>query len=265
VTELSERGSDEGAGRRDSPDAGLASALDLVRRFVTQHHSTAVAALLAGSRGRGEAGPESDYDVVVLFQSLPDGAWREMSLFEGKYVEVFAHDLATLAYFCRELDRPSGVAALPTMVAEGAQALPSSPLLDAAREIARETLRLGPPPLDPAAKRARRFAITDLASALRDGRDRGLLIAAGGALYSALADFALRASGRWSASGKAFPLALEALDPALAMQFEIAFTALFAKGVVAPAQALVDTVLAPYGGRLRDGFRVAAPTEWRSG
>lgn len=262
---MPEWGSDEAAGRRDNPDASLAGALDLVRRFIQQHHSTAAAALLAGSRARGEAGPESDHDVVLLFQSLPGGAWREMSLFEGQYVEVFAHDLATLAYFCREVDRPSGVAALPTMVAEGAPVLSPSLLLDTAREIARETLRLGPPPLDPTAKRARRYAITDLASALRDGRDRGTLIAAGGALYSDLADFALRASGRWSASGKALPRALEALDPALAMQFETAFAALFAEGVVAPVQALVDTVLAPCGGRLRDGFRVAAPTEWRSG
>jgi len=57
--------------------------------------------------------------VVLLFRALPEGAWRAMSLFEGQHIELFAHDLATLAYFCREVDRPSGAPALPSMIAEG--------------------------------------------------------------------------------------------------------------------------------------------------
>jgi hypothetical protein len=234
----------------------MAEALDFAHRFVACHHPDADAAVLAGSQARGEGVGGSDHDVVLFFPSLPDGAWRKMTLFEGQHVEVFAHDLKTLAHFCNEIDRPSGMPALPTMVVEGVAIWSRmSATLDAAREIGRETLRLGPPPLDKAALRARRYAITDLAVALRTGRDRHVLLAVGAALYSTLADFALRAANRWSASGKALPKALAKMDGPLASQFESAFTALFAGGETAQVQTLVDVVLAPYGGRLREGFQ----------
>jgi hypothetical protein len=44
------------------------------------------------------------------------------------------------------------------------------------------------------------------------------------------------------------------MDASLATQFEAAFKALFAAGDTAPVQAPVDVVLAPYGGRLWEGF-----------
>ncbi len=68
-------------------------AVNLVGRFVASRHPTAIAAILAGSRARAVASSASDYDVVLLFESLPNGAWREMAIFEGQHVEVFAHDL----------------------------------------------------------------------------------------------------------------------------------------------------------------------------
>ena len=105
----------------------MTAALDLARRFVSRYYPDVEAALLAGSRMRGEATSGSDYDVVLLFRALPEGAWRAMSLFEGRHIEMFAHDLATLAYFCREVDRPSGMAALPTMIAEGVALVTRSP------------------------------------------------------------------------------------------------------------------------------------------
>jgi hypothetical protein len=179
-------------------------AVHLVGRFVALRHSTAIVAILAGSRARAVTSSASDYDIVLLFESLQNGAWREMVEFEGQHVEVFAHDLGTLTYFCHAVDRPSGIPALPAMVAEGLVVLSRSPpALTAAREVAAETLRLGPPPLDTTNLRTRRFAISELAVALRPDRDRHVLLAAGASLYTALADFALRAADRWSASGKA--------------------------------------------------------------
>jgi hypothetical protein len=138
-------------------------AVHLVGRFVASRHPAAIAAILAGSRARGVASSASDYDVILLFESLPNGAWREMTMCEGQHVEVFAHDLGTLAYFCRAMDRPSGIPALPAMIAEG----------------------------------------------------------------------------------------------------EVAFTALFATSDAVAVQGLVDAVLAPFGGRLREGFLQSAPAEWR--
>ncbi len=241
----------------------LTEALALIRRFVAAHYPSAVAALLTGSQVRGEATADSDYDMVLLFDSLPGGAWREMVVFESRPIEVFAHDLSTLGYFCREIDRLSGVPVLPTMVAEGVSALPPSCVLDVARGIAQDILRLGPPELDAEELRVRRYAITDLAAALKNDRQKAMLIATGAALHAALADFALRAARNWSASGKAIPRALVASDAALAEQFDTAFMALFELGDVGPIQQLVDTVLRPYGGRLRDGFCQGAPAAWR--
>jgi hypothetical protein len=239
-------------------------ALSTVSRFVASHYPTADSAILAGSRARGEESSGSDYDVVLLFESLPSGAWREMTMFEGQYIEVFAHDLGTFAYFSRAVDWPSGIPALPAMVAEGIVVMSRSLAnLAAARELAAETLRSGPPPLDMNSILSRRFAISDLASALQPDRDRHVLLAAAAALYTALADFALRAAKQWSAAGKALPRALAAMDPVVATQFEVAFDALFVGSDVVPIQTLVNTVLRPYGGRLREGFRQTAPAEWR--
>jgi hypothetical protein len=150
------------------------------------------------------------------------------------------------------------------MIAEGVSVSSRpSPLLDAARATARETLRLGPVPLDADAVRLRRYVITDLAAALQGDRSRGVLIAVGAALHAALADFDLRAAGPWSASGKALPRALAAMDPPLAERFTRAFAALSAESNLDSVQALVGAVLFPYGGRLRECFRQGAPTAWR--
>jgi hypothetical protein len=244
----------------------MTDVLGVAGRFVASHYSAAQGAILGGSRARGDESSGSDYDIVMLFESLQNGAWREMVEFEGQHIEVFAHDLATLAYFCHAVDRPSGIPALPVMVAEGVVVLSRSPTaLTAAREIAAETLRLGPPPLDKTNLRTRRFTISELAVLLRLDCDRHVLLAAGSSLYTLLADFALRAADRWSASGKALPRALTTMDSALATRFETAFTALFTMGDVVPVQSLVDTVLAPYGGRLRGGYLMRAPAEWREG
>lgn len=239
-------------------------AVHLISRFAVARHPTAITAILVGSRARGAASFASDYDVILLFDSLPNGAWREMTMFEGQHVEVFAHDLGTLAYFCRAVDRPSGIPTLPAMIAEGVVVLArSESALKAAQALATKTLASGPPPLDTNAIRARRFAISELASSLQPDRDRHVLLAAGTALYAALADFALRGANRWGGSGKALPGALNGLDPALATRFEVAFTALFATSDVVSVQDLVDAVLAPFGGRLREGFVQSAPAEWR--
>jgi len=254
------------SGQLGSGKSMTTNALGAASRFVAFHYSAAQVAILGGSRARGDELSGSDYDIVLLFESVQNGAWREMVEFEGQHVEVFAHDLDTLAYFCHAVDRPSGLPALPSMVTKGIVVLSRSPpALTAAREIATETLRLGPPPLDTTTLRTRRFVISELAVAVRPDRDRHVLLAAGASLYTSLADFALRAAGRWSASGKALPRALTTMDPALATRFETAFTTLFSMGDVAPVQSLVDTVLTPYGGRLRGGYFMRAPAEWREG
>jgi hypothetical protein len=189
-------------------------AVHLISRFVVARHPTAITAILAGSRARGAASFASDYDVILLFDTLPNGAWREMTMFEGQHVEVFAHDLGTLAYFCRAVDRPSGIPTLPAMIAEGVVVLArSESALKAAQALATKTLASWPPPLDTNAIRARRFAISELASSLQPDRDRHVLLAAGTALYAALADFALTWGKPMGRFGKGASWRAERLGP----------------------------------------------------
>ncbi|HEX5239189.1 MAG TPA: nucleotidyltransferase domain-containing protein [Sphingomicrobium sp.] len=240
-------------------------AIALAQRFVAARHPQAVAALLAGSQANGNATASSDFDIVLLFGSLAQGAWREMAEFEGRDIEVFAHDASTLAYFCRQIDAPSGIPALPTMIVESliVSGAEHDQLVTDARRLAAEVLDAGPPPLDQRALEMRRFAISELANSLAPGRPASEVTAAGAALYMSLGDFALRAADRWSASGKALPKALAAMEPTLSRDFETAFQLLFETHETQPVQSLVNRVLEPYGGRLRSGFRLSAPAEWR--
>src|SRR5260370_18611440 len=94
-------------------------AVHVIRRFVAARYPTAIAAILAGSRARGVASSTSDYDAILLFESLPNGGGGEMTMFEGQHVEVFAPDLGTLPHFFPPLDPPSGIPAFPPIIAAG--------------------------------------------------------------------------------------------------------------------------------------------------
>jgi hypothetical protein len=217
-------------------------------------------ALLGGSTAGDAAGPGSDLDVVVLYPHLPDGAWRVTERHEGQLVEAFVHDLETLRYFFDVFDGPSGVPILAELVATGLEVpgLPSR-LAIPAKAMARGVLAAGPPKLDQADLDRRRFTLSSLAEDLLDQRPRHERIAIVAALYSGLADFALRAAGHFGGNGKGLARSLTSFDPNLASRFDAAFGA----GDVDRMQALVDEVLAPYGGRLVDGYRAQAPADWR--
>lgn len=239
-------------------------AIAFARRFVASHYPEAQAALLSGSRARGEARPGSDYDVFLLFRSLPEGAWREKAWFEGRAFELFGHDPGTLSYFCRTMLPRSGVPSVAEMVAEGIIFLgDGSPALASARELASRTLAAGPPPFDPRMMRARLSALTELRETLAGCPPGPALTSVGAALYPLLADFILRAAGSWSASVKRMPAALAELDPALGERFVAAFAALFGAGDPAPVLALADSILARHGARPGETFRIASPPSWR--
>jgi predicted nucleotidyltransferase len=245
-------------------EKSLTEALQLVSKFVAMRHPNAAATLLAGSAARGEATPTSDYDVILLFDKLPEGAWREMVNFEDHDFEIFAHDLATLSYFLREIETTSGKPVLAKMIAEGLPIKSASPAIIAtAKQMAQATLQSGPPSLDQATLELLRYAITDLAHALLTPRSEATVPAIGASLYTALADLFLRGAGQWTATGKATPGTLAAIDPKIADQFASAFSSLFKTGNASPVQTLVDTILAPYGGRMRAGFKQQAPPSWR--
>lgn len=238
-------------------------ALDLLDRLVPEMFPGADTVLLCGSTARNEARQTSDIDLVVIYETLPRGAWRLTEMHDGTLVEAFVHDLETLAFFL-ERARPSGLPILARMVAEG---IPLTGLpgrcLDAGKALASGILAAGPPALERTAFDHARYTISSLADDLMDARSRHHSIAIAAALFSALADFVLRAGGHFTGSGKGLAVALETHEPELATRFDSAFTDLFTDGSTGPVQRLVDEALAPHGGRLVDGYRADAPAEWR--
>ena len=248
-----------------SLDPSVKTALEVAQQFVATYEPMPAAALLAGSRAKGTQRRNSDYDVVLLYPDLPDGAWREMVANDGKLFEVFAHDLRSLEYFLREVERPSGEASLACMIDEGLPVFGSEAAIQSrARELARDFLACGPLPLADTGLRHKRYAITDLAEALSCADSKAQRLAIGSALYPALGNFVLLANGRWTAGGKALPAALRSYSPSLERAITSAFMELYLNGMDPLVQGLVNEILEPFGGRLRAGFHQQAPSSWRT-
>lgn len=245
--------------RSPAPTIDLA---DAILREWTEHPDV-IAAFLAGSVARGTAGPGSDIDAVIIYHHL-DAAVRETHDRQGIAVELFLHDPDTLAWFW-EQDRKAGKPSLARMVANGLPVAGDPSLIEELKRQAQAVLDAGPPPLAEEEMQARRYAISDLAADLAQGRSRAEQLAIGSRLYIDLADFTLRAAGAWTGSGKGLFKALRRLDPGLAAAFEHAFLELYRDGDPGEALALVDLCLDPYGGRHTVGHRRIAPSDWRLG
>jgi hypothetical protein len=202
---------------------------------------------------RGEATPASDLDIVVLYEQLPN-SYRESFMHAGWPVEAFVHDAGTLAeYF--ERDRLRGVPSMMSMVWEGVEVPAPSEFSAGWKRRARELLEAGPPPWNEDELALKRYRLTDWVDDMRHPRSGEELVATGAWLYQDAAEFYFRARGRWSAHSKTIPRRLRAEDPEFAERFVRAFEALFAEKRPDAAVALVEELLAPFGGLLFEGFR----------
>jgi predicted nucleotidyltransferase len=217
---------------------------------------------LAGSIVRGEGTSTSDLDLVVVYENLPC-ARRESFRFGKWPVEAFIHDLETLNHFFVEVDRPSGIPSLPTMVREGIEIPNVSQFSQSIKDLAESVLSKGPPLWAQSETDGSRYAITNLADDLRDPRSRAEQVASATALFGALANHYLRSRGLWSGKDKSIPRVLHKADQPLARRFDTAFDRLFQHGESGDVLALVEEILAPSGGPLFDGYTLPAPATWR--
>lgn len=217
---------------------------------------------LAGSVVRREHTATSDLDLVVVFERI-GRARRESFTHGGWPVEAFLHDASTLRYFFGDVDRPSGVASLASMVAEGVELPASTALSRRLKAMASEHLAAGPPPWGRSEVDASRYAITDLMQDMRDPRSPQELRASAAVLHARVADHYLRSRQLWSARGKTIPRRLRQVSPAFAAAFEAAFDRAFEQADCAPLFALCEELLAPDGGWLFDGYALDAPETWR--
>jgi hypothetical protein len=239
----------------------LPDILRVAREVHKERYSNAAILFAAGSFVRGEATAYSDLDLVVVFHSVPN-AYRGSFRFEGVPVEAFVHDPATLNYFFYEIDRPSGIPALPQMVKEGIEIPGPNELSVSLKQLAAAVLDIGPPPLSADTLRRRRYELSDLLDDLRDPRSHAEMAASGSLLYGSLADFYLRSRGCWSAKGKSIPRVLERIDSRLCARFCESFERLFVQADPSAAIALTEELLQPTGGLLFDGYRLEAPSDW---
>ncbi len=216
---------------------------------------------LAGSVMRGEATATSDLDIVVVYESLPH-ARRESFIYREWPVEAFVHDPETLNHLM-EADRRRGIPSIMRMVIEGLEVPIASRFSAALKRRASAIFEAGPPRWDADDFNLMRYRLTDWVDDIRHPRSREELVATGAYLYQDVADFFLRSRGLWAAHSKTIPRRLREIDDAFAEAFRRAFEALFADKRPAPVIALVEEMLAPFGGLLFDGFKKDARPEDR--
>ena len=237
----------------------------IATRLVHEHYPSASVAIIGGSFASGRQTASSDIDLLLLFDHV-DCAWRDTIVAEGRTVELFAHDLATFTYFCREIDAPGGTVPLACMVVEGENIVAPGPAHAQLLALAQAIVAAGPPVLDAQALQRRRYGITTLLEDLVDSRHAGEALAVACQLYEQLADLHLRATGQWSGGGKHLFRRLQAFDAAIAGQLDGALRQVagdLPAGQLAFEQ-VTGAVLAPVGGPLLEGFRLPAPAHWRS-
>lgn len=230
--------------------------------IVNNKYPDAEVVFLAGSVVRGEQTLFSDLDLVVVFKEL-EYAWRESFVYGDWPVEAFLHDPHTLRYFFESVDAPSGRPSLAKMIVEGVALPVENNFSIQMRRLAQEVIETGPPPWDQSMLDSARYMITDLIDDLRAPRNKAEALAAGALLYEKLAEFYLRSQGLWSARGKAIPRSLQKISAPVAEQFQVAFNLLFVQGDSSEVIGLAETILAPQGGFLFEGFTLKAPATWR--
>lgn len=235
--------------------------VETARKILRERYPAALVGFVGGSFNRGEATAFSDIDLVIVFDHL-EFAWRESFILDGWPVEVFAHDPETLHYFFREVDGHDGVQSLASMIVEGARITENATLAERITAMADEILRERAPAWSADEFLAQRYAINDLIDDLRDPRNFFEARITIGTLHEKLGNFYFRSQGLWSASNKHIPRRMAETNTKMANLWVRAYDDAYA-GKYASLIALTESILAPYGGFLFDGYRRNAPPSWR--
>lgn len=226
--------------------------IDLAGRIVAERFPDARAAVLAGSAGEDRATAYSDLDIVVVLEG-PPAPYRETIRAEGWPVELFVQTPESIEHFTT-LERGQGYAILARMLAIG-QPL-GGPDLDRIQQEARAFLAAGPPTWSTEQIDYRRYLITDALDDLSGARDDDERDAVANQLLTMAAELHLGAAGHWAGKGKWLLRFLRESDRELADRLYAGHRAVISSGDARGLIAVCDTVLAPLGGRLTEGFAV---------
>jgi len=227
------------------------SPIEAAAQYVDAFHPGCLLAVLGGSAARGEHGPDSDLDLVVV-ERKESGLFRRVARFAGWIVDSFilsASDYREMFDAGLREANPS----LQRMIAEGRVIRHAGRGLEIAEE-ARADLACGPLPwtsaeIDDARNRLSE-SMADLARSR--SRDERRFIASRLALLAA--EFLLRTNRRWIGEGKHLYRRLHECSPGHAARLAEALEALMARDDPAPLLAACRAILAPFGGELIVGF-----------
>lgn len=223
------------------------------KRFIDEYFPLCQAAVLAGSVVRGEETLTSDLDIVV-FDNQIEAAFRETFIEYGWPIEVFVHSLTSYRSYFRsdaERARPS----LPRMVAEGI-VLKDTGILSTIKNEAAILLNDGPAPWSEQTLMMKRYMLTDALIDLIGTQNEGEALFIANTLAEAIHEFVLRTNGQWTGASKWVVRALKQYDEDFADRFVEAFSAFYKTGNREGVIKLTDEVLAPFGGRLVEGYSV---------
>jgi hypothetical protein len=227
------------------------SARQAAIKFVESYFPNCDVAYLAGSVVRGEETESSDLDIIVIDSSVGESYRQSLTEFDWP-IEVFVHNMFTYKNFFKEnIDRarPS----LPQMCAEGI-ILRDTGHASRIKNEALQLLKAGPTPWNSIEIERARYHLTDLLNDL-EGSTNGIEDLF---VVSKLADltheFVLRVNGHWIGEGKWIIRALKEYNEDFAASFAEVFDLYYISREKAGVIHFVDEIIAPYGGRLFEGY-----------
>ncbi|WP_079478934.1 nucleotidyltransferase domain-containing protein [Halobacillus salinus] len=227
--------------------------LEAAKRLIAERFPDCQGALLAGSVVRGEATETSDLDIVIFDKNLP-WSFRESLVESGWPVELFAHNLTSYKQFIA-MDCESGTPTMPRMIAEGI-VLKDEGILDSLKKESQTIVDRGPEEWSGEFIRTKRYFLTDALDDFLGSKSRAEDLFIANSLAELVQEFVLRTNCHWIGTSKWVVRELKRFDESFAEEFINAFDTFYVSGEKGKVVQLVDKVLAPYGGRLFDGFSI---------
>lgn len=233
--------------------------VDTARALVVERFPLARQAWLAGSVVRGEATETSDLDIPVLLDDADPH--RETLTYRGWLVEVFVHTEESIYRFlARDVARRRPT--LARMVSTGVPLLPPEGGAEIIRKECADLLARGPQPLTDLDLAHMRYALTDQLDDLAGGALPPILDAIIIDIWRGCLELVLARAGRWSGSGKWLVREVQALDLDEGSDYARGLHSALHEALSGDHRALTrmaDEILLGAGGRLADGFELAAP------
>jgi hypothetical protein len=227
------------------------SAREAAKKFIEANFPTCEVAYLAGSVVRGEETESSDLDIIIIDSSVRESYRQSLQEFDWP-IEVFVYNMFSYKnYFKENMDRarPS----LPQMCAEGI-ILRDNGQASRIKNEALQLLKAGPTPWRTIEIEKARYHLTDLLNDLEGSTNalEDLFIVT--KLADLTHEFVLRVNGHWIGEGKWIIRALKEYNEAFAEKFALVFDNYFLNREKAIVVHFVDEIIAPYGGRLFEGY-----------